>query len=80
MVSRLRTALEAGARITGADASFYVHEIYEATLMGRGLVYDVAHEAAPLTYNVSPFSIYHPDVIRANPGFLVRNDLSSGDQ
>jgi RHS repeat-associated protein len=67
MVSRLRTALEAGARVTGADASFYVHEVHEATLMGRGLIYDVAHEAALLKYNVSPFSVYHPDVIRANP-------------
>jgi hypothetical protein len=39
MVERLRAALEAGQRITGADASFCMHELAEATMMPRGIPY-----------------------------------------
>jgi hypothetical protein len=57
MVERLRAALEAGQRITGADASFYMHELAEATMMRRGIPYAVAHAAALDNYGVSPFSV-----------------------
>ena len=57
-------------RRTGADANFYLHEAAEATMMGRGLGYDAAHAAALNKYGVSPFSLYHPDVIQANPGLF----------
>lgn len=67
MLGRLRTAMESGAKITGADASFYFHEASEATMMGRGLPYEAAHPAAPGKYGVSPFSVYHPEVISALP-------------
>jgi len=67
MVERLRTALSSGRSISGADASFYFHEVSEATMMGRGMAYDVAHPAALSKYGVSPFSVYHPDVINALP-------------
>lgn len=67
MVGRLRLALEDGRAITGADASFYLHELNEATLMGKGLDYGTAHQASLRKYDVSPYSVYHPDVIRAFP-------------
>jgi len=67
MLERLRSAQEAGAPISGADAIFYTHEISEATAMARGVPYDMAHNAALDKYNVSRFSVYHPDVIRSMP-------------
>jgi hypothetical protein len=67
MLARLRAALESNTKISGADASFYMHELSEATMMGRGLTYDVAHEAALSKYGVSPFSVYHPEVIEGLP-------------
>jgi len=63
MVARLRSAMESGLRVTGADASFYMHELSESTLMGRGFAYEVAHPAALAKYGVSPYSVYHPEVI-----------------
>lgn len=67
MIQRLRNALARGERIRGADASFYMHEIYESTLMNRGMLYDWAHHAALERYGVSAYSVYHPDVIRMHP-------------
>ena len=67
MIARLRLAQQNGQKISGADASFYLHEAAEATMMRRGVLYDAAHDAALNKYNVSPFSVYHPDVIQANP-------------
>jgi len=67
MIERLENALENGIKITGADASFYMHEVAEATMMRKGMIYDVAHAAALLKYNVSQFSVYHPDVIARFP-------------
>jgi hypothetical protein len=49
--------------------SFYLHEIYESTLMNRGVLYEVAHPAALNRYGVSAFSVYHLDVILTTPGF-----------
>jgi RHS repeat-associated protein len=73
MIGRLQEALTHGKLISGADASFYLHEVSEATMMKRlvqnGLsfdgAYDVAHSAVLNKYEVSPFSVYHPDVIQA---------------
>ena len=73
MVARLRQALTRGSRINGADASFYLHEVSEATMMARGLSYEPAHAAALAKYSVSPFSVYHPEVIAANPGAFNSN-------
>ncbi|NUQ73297.1 MAG: RHS repeat-associated core domain-containing protein, partial [Polyangiaceae bacterium] len=73
MIVRLRSSLLGGSRVTGADASFYLHEISEATMMGRGLSYDAAHAAALGKYGVSPFSVYHPEVIQMYPGFFNSN-------
>lgn len=67
MLARLWSALAEGQPISGADASFYFHELYENTLMEDGITYPEAHEAAINRYGVSPFSIYHPDAIMANP-------------
>ncbi|WP_082435806.1 RHS repeat-associated core domain-containing protein [Desnuesiella massiliensis] len=67
MINRLETAMAKGNKITGADASFYMHELAESTLMKNGMQYDVAHAASLQKYGVSPFSVYHPDVIRLMP-------------
>ncbi|MBQ7794656.1 MAG: hypothetical protein IJ366_09110, partial [Clostridia bacterium] len=64
MIARLESALESGQTITGADASFYMHEIAESTFMKGGMSYDCAHAAALNKYGVSPFSVYHIDVIK----------------
>ena len=63
MISRLETALANGEAISGADASFYMHELAESTMMSNGIGYDAAHAAALAKYDVSPFSVYHIDVI-----------------
>jgi hypothetical protein len=73
MLDRLQAAMDAGNPITGADAVFYTHEASEATMMARGMSYDEAHAAALQKYGVSPYSVYHPDVIQANPGWLNQN-------
>ena len=67
MIKRLENALIKGEKITGADASYYFHEIREWYLMKNGFAYDEAHAAALKIYGVSPFSVYHPDVILMEP-------------
>jgi hypothetical protein len=67
MINRLEQALNNNQEISGADASFYFHESREAELMQQGLTYSEAHQQALKDYEVSPFSVYHPDVIRAYP-------------
>ncbi len=67
MMGRLRSAFASGSKVTGADANFYLHEASEATMVGRGMSQPAAHAAALEKYGVSPFSIYHPEVIQANP-------------
>jgi hypothetical protein len=68
MIQRIESALQSGKLLTGADASFYMHEVSEFTKMGKGMGYDVAHASAIQNYEVSPFSVYHPDVIKSMPG------------
>ena len=67
MMGRLRSAFAEGRTIAGADASFYIHEANEATLMNHGMAYEEAHQAALTKYGVSPFSVYAPEVIQALP-------------
>jgi filamentous hemagglutinin len=80
MIERLRTAAAEGRPVSGADASFYMHEISESTKMRHGLSYDAAHAEALQKYNVSPFSVYHPDVIttinKIEPGSFNQNWLN----
>lgn len=64
MIDRIENALKNGNAITGADASFYMHEAAEATMMQKGIAYEIAHEAVLKKYNVSPYSVYHPEVIQ----------------
>lgn len=79
MVSRLRTALANGKSIEGADASFYIRESSESTMMSIWLDYSTAHQGAPGKYQISPYSVYHPDVVNAinaaQPGFFSPNWL-----
>jgi RHS repeat-associated protein len=77
MLARLRSALWSGDRLTGADASFYMHETSEATITNRimaekGLSYQAAADSAhALTlskyqkFGMSQLTNYHPDVIRS---------------
>ena len=67
MINRLQQALDDKTTIHGADACFYFHELKEAELMGTGYTYSEAHAQAINDYDVSPFSLYHPDVIVAYP-------------
>ena len=73
MMDRLRSAANSGAKVNGADASFYMHEAAEATKMAKGLGYDAAHAAALNKYGVSKFSVYHPSVIKALPQWFNNN-------
>lgn len=69
MINRLKAALMNDSSISGADASFYLHEQKEAQLMQSGMGYNQAHQAALDFYEVSNFSVYHPDVIKMQPGY-----------
>jgi len=73
MLERLQEALSAGRAISGADLSFYLHELTEAELMGQGLTYEAAHAQALAQYGVSPFSVYAPEVIQAFPELFNAN-------
>ncbi len=44
-----------------------MHELAETTLMDGGEEYVDAHLHALQKYDVSPFSVYHPDVIKEFP-------------
>jgi hypothetical protein len=67
MIARIEQSIKNGNKLTEADASFYMHELNEATLMKNGLVYDEAHALSLEKYDVSPFSVYSPEVIKAFP-------------
>jgi hypothetical protein len=67
MMERLQKAFDAGQKVTGANANFYLHEASEATMMQQGLSYDAAHAAALQKYGVSNFSLYAPEVIKMYP-------------
>ena len=69
-INRLQQAYDAGNGIAGGDASFYMHELYEKTLMDQELSYEEAHSAALARYEVSPFSVYSPEVIQDNPSWF----------
>ena len=69
MLKRLEDALAKGQKITGADAVYYTHELKEAQLVASGLDQEAAHLATLEYYGVSPFSVYHPDVIKKEPGW-----------
>ena len=64
MIERLENAYKNNTKISGADLDFYAHEIYESTLMKKGMSYEEAHEAAKAYYNAVEFNFYHPDVIK----------------
>ncbi|MEH2009385.1 hypothetical protein [Nostoc sp.] len=53
--------------------SFYFHELKEAELMEQGYDWYTAHPMAIAHYGVSPYSLYHPEVIRAYPEEFNRN-------
>lgn len=67
MLERLEQALANGEKITGADAVYYTHELKEAQLVASGMEQGLAHQTALQFYGVSPYSVYHPDVIKMQP-------------
>ncbi|GAB5411534.1 MAG: hypothetical protein ChlgKO_06480 [Chlamydiales bacterium] len=70
MIERLEEELKNGGYLSQFDASFYLHEVKEATLVEKYLkegdsfadAQEFAHKLAFMTYSVSPFSVYHPIV------------------
>ena len=68
MIERLSAQL--GSEVSGADANFLTHELLEAQHMAAGLEYDAAHAAALKQAGVSPFSLYHPEVIQQLPEYF----------
>ncbi|MBH8572945.1 hypothetical protein I8752_07920 [Nostocaceae cyanobacterium CENA369] len=73
MIERLQQALDSGQKISGADASFYFHELKEAEFMEQGYDWYTAHPMAIAHYGVSPYSLYHPEVIKAYPEDFNKN-------
>lgn len=73
MLQRLQDAFDAGQSASGADANFYLHELYESQMMVQGASYDAAHAAALDYYSVSPYSLFAPEVIQANPQYFNNN-------
>lgn len=73
MIKRLQQALKRREKISGADASFYFHELKEAELMEEGYDWEKAHPMAIAYYGVSPCSLYHPEVIKAYPEDFNKN-------
>lgn len=67
MLQRLRVALSDNQRLSGADACFYKHELFEAALMRGGMEYEDAHKSALRLYKVQEYNLYHPSVISALP-------------
>ena len=67
MITRVENALKGGGQLVGADANFYLHEIKETTLMGKGMSYAEAHAAALKAYGHVEFDLYHPNVISSMP-------------
>jgi hypothetical protein len=65
-----RLAGQVGSTVRGADANFYTHELLEAEYMASGMSYDAAHAAALQQAGVSPFSLYHPEVIQQFPAYF----------
>jgi len=73
--------LDSGMSATGADANFYLHELYESQMVkeltAQGIDFDtaqqVAHQAALEYHNVSPYSLYAPEVIEAFPKVFNNN-------
>ena len=67
MIKRIEDAIENKLKLVSADANYYLHEISENTFRKKGFDNDEAHKAALDKYGVSPFAIYHPDVIKQFP-------------
>lgn len=67
MIERIENSLANGEMLTDADANFYMHEIAESTLMGNGMDYNTAHQAALDQYGKVEFDLYHPDVTSQLP-------------
>jgi hypothetical protein len=74
MVNRLEALLQSGGRLAGGDKNFYLHELAERTLMGRGVPYDPAHAAALAKYRISPFAVYAAEAVRQ----VEKGSLASG--
>jgi hypothetical protein len=70
MLRRIEAAAAEGRALTGADAAFYQHELYENALMAQGMEYESAHDQALAELGHSEPQLYDPDVIRNNPGWF----------
>jgi hypothetical protein len=73
MIERLRSAAAGGTPLTGADASFYQHELYENGLMEGGMSAPAAHAQTLTDLGQTDFQLYPPDVISKYAGFFNPN-------
>jgi filamentous hemagglutinin len=64
MMETIKAAHQSGLRIFGPYKDFYMHELYESTLMRRGVEYEASHLQALERYAVTQMQLYHPKVIR----------------
>jgi RHS repeat-associated protein len=78
MIQRIGVKIEKGESLTGADANFYKHELYENELMNNGMKYEDAHAGALDKYNVCEWDLYDPSAVKAadeaNGGWRSLND------
>jgi RHS repeat-associated protein len=75
MYSRLTTAFENGQALTGADATFYQHELIESSIMDAGMDARAAHlqtlDMQGIQYAPGyEAQLYHPTVIQQFPAYF----------
>ncbi|MBI3927279.1 MAG: RHS repeat-associated core domain-containing protein [Armatimonadetes bacterium] len=67
MLQRIRYASARRQPLGGADLNFFLHERAEAVMKRSTGMGDEAHDAIIQLLGQSPFSIYHPDVVKGFP-------------
>lgn len=67
MIARLESALSSGTKITGPDAVFYALKLKEFTLVSAGTDPINAYKIALGYYELSPYSMYAPEVVKMDP-------------
>lgn len=78
MIKRIEDAIANRRTLIDGDASFYMHEITEYTIMNgvyNDAVYKAAHDAALEKYRVSPYSVYAAEVVDIFKAYFNQNWL-----
>lgn len=64
MMERIRAAHQYGLRIFGPYKDFYMHELYESTMMSKGIPWAESHLASLERYGATQMQLYHPKIIQ----------------